>query len=204
MLTKWYFTMSSESIIFLEIDNFHEIWSRYQNTLSYLPLLKGEWFMRLFYNLKTLVVVTRHNIAVKTMSKKGIHKFYTSKIHKICGFSKPPYNVYAVHSRCKACLQTPNFQFLDIWSHHRKNLGPCLKWNFSKIAFLRFSCVYMICHLGNICWPDVAQNNMVEKYNVSAFKRALKHPHSFLRSEYRCSQIFNIFGFSFQINVSIC
>ena len=157
MLTKWYFTMSSESIIFLEIDNFYEIWSRYQNTLSYLPLLKGGWLLRLFYNLKTLVVVTRHNIAVKTMSKKGIHKFYTSKIHKICGFSKPPYNAYAVHSRCKACLQTPNFQFLDIWSHHRKNLGPCLKMKFLKNRiFSIFMCIHDMSlrqHLLTRCCP---------------------------------------------------
>ena len=31
-------------------------------------------------------------------------------------------------------------------------------------------------NLGNIRWPDIDQNFIVEKYEVSAFERTIKHP----------------------------
>ena len=56
-------------------------------------------------------------------------------------------------------------------------------------AFLRKSCFAVF---GNMYLLNVAQNDIVEKYEVSAFKRTIKCPHSTSRSKMSFQAMYTI------------
>ena len=57
-----------------------------------------------------------------------------------------------------------------------------------------FSCISLqltnIQHLGNTCWLNVDQNFVIEKYDISAFKCRVSHPHSTFIHEFMISWVF--------------